>query len=146
MCVQSLDHVLLFGTLWIVTRQASLSMKFSRLEYRSQFPPPGDLPDPGIEPASTVSSAQQGILYHLSHQRSLFLRKIFSKHPCQNNSHYFKFNIIILHFCNTCCSCLFLFILLFIYCLILFLNFNLHENTHWIYYPCHFVPSAQHRA
>ena len=35
-------------------RQAPLSMELSRQEYWSglPFPPPGDLPDPGIEPAS----------------------------------------------------------------------------------------------
>ena len=35
-------------------RKAPLSMEFSRQEYLSglPFPPPGDLPDPGIEPAS----------------------------------------------------------------------------------------------
>ena len=34
-----------------VDRQALLSMGFPRQEYRSglPFPPPGDLPDPGIE-------------------------------------------------------------------------------------------------
>ena len=39
---------------WIVIWQASLSMGFSREEYWSglPFPSPGDLPDPGIEPAS----------------------------------------------------------------------------------------------
>ena len=33
-------------------QQASLSMEFSRQEYWTglPFPPPGDLPDPGIEP------------------------------------------------------------------------------------------------
>ena len=38
---------------WTVAHQASLSMEFSRQEYESglPFPPPGDLPDPGIEPA-----------------------------------------------------------------------------------------------
>ena len=37
-----------------VARQASLSMGFSRPGYWSglPFPPPGDFPDPGIEPAS----------------------------------------------------------------------------------------------
>ena len=42
-----------FVWLWTVARQA-LSMGFSRQEYWSglPFPPPGDLPDPGIEPAS----------------------------------------------------------------------------------------------
>ena len=41
----------LFSTPWTVARQAPLSMGFSRQEYWSgvPFPPPGDLPDPGIE-------------------------------------------------------------------------------------------------
>ena len=42
-----------------VARQAPLSMGFSRQEYWSglPFPPPGDLPHPGIEPASFMSPA-----------------------------------------------------------------------------------------
>jgi len=37
-------------------------MEFSREEYLSglPFPPPGDLPDPGIEPTSPVSPALEG--------------------------------------------------------------------------------------
>ena len=51
------NHVRLFATPWTVARQAPLSMGFSRQEYWSglPFPPPGDLPDPGIEPASLTS-------------------------------------------------------------------------------------------
>ena len=43
-------------TQWIVARQAPLSIGFSKQEYWSgiSFPPPGDLPDPGIEPLSPV--------------------------------------------------------------------------------------------
>jgi len=39
---------------WTVARQALLSMEFSRQEYWSglSFPPPEDLPDTGIKPAS----------------------------------------------------------------------------------------------
>ena len=39
-------------TLWTVAYQAPLSMGFFRQEYWSGLPflPPGDLPDPGIEP------------------------------------------------------------------------------------------------
>ena len=39
---------------WTVARQAPLSLGFPRQEYWSglPFPPSGDLPDPGIEPAS----------------------------------------------------------------------------------------------
>ena len=42
----------------------SLSMEFSRQEYWSQlpFPPPGDLPDPGIKPQPPVLGAWN--LYH----------------------------------------------------------------------------------
>ena len=41
-------------TPWTVARQAPLSIKSSRQEYWSglPFPPPGDLPDPGIETGS----------------------------------------------------------------------------------------------
>ena len=44
-------------TLWTVALQAPLSMGFSRQEYWSglPFPPPGDLPNLGTEPASPVS-------------------------------------------------------------------------------------------
>ena len=47
-------HVQLFATPWSVAHQAPLSMAFSRQEY-SPFSPIGDLPDPGIEPVSSVS-------------------------------------------------------------------------------------------
>ena len=44
----------LCARLWTVAHQTSLSMRFSRQECWSvlPFPPPEDLPDPGIEPAS----------------------------------------------------------------------------------------------
>ena len=53
------SHVWLFETLWTVTYQPALSMGFSRQKYWTGFPhyPSGDLPDPGIEPASLVSPA-----------------------------------------------------------------------------------------
>ena len=43
----------------MVARQAPLSMGFSRQEYWSglPFPSQGDLPNPGIEPASFMSPA-----------------------------------------------------------------------------------------
>ena len=47
-------------------RQAPLSAEFSRQEYWSGLPspPPGDLPDPGIEPSSPVlSPALEGIFF-----------------------------------------------------------------------------------
>ena len=57
MCVLSLSCVPLFETPWTVPGQAPLPMEFSRYECWSQvpFPPPGALPDPGIELASPVT-------------------------------------------------------------------------------------------
>ncbi|XP_070334276.1 protein FAM169B isoform X2 [Odocoileus virginianus] len=54
-------RVRLFATLWTAACQAPLSMGFSRQEYQSglPFPPPGDLPDPGIDPSSPASPALQ---------------------------------------------------------------------------------------
>ena len=56
------SFVWLFATLWTVALQAPLSMGFSRQEYWSELPcsPPGDLPDPGIEPMSLISPAFAG--------------------------------------------------------------------------------------
>ena len=55
----SLSHVQLFATLWTISRQAPLSMGFFRQEYWSElsFPPPRDLPNPGIEPMSPAWQA-----------------------------------------------------------------------------------------
>ena len=52
--VKSLSRVRLLATPWTVAYQALQSMAFSRQEYWSglPFPPPGDLPNPGIEPGS----------------------------------------------------------------------------------------------
>ena len=60
--MDSLGPYGLFATLWTVTHQAPLSMEISRQEYRSglPFPPPGALPNPGIEPASFMSPALAG--------------------------------------------------------------------------------------
>ena len=57
-----LSYVQLFVTLWTVAHQAPLSMGFSRQKYGSGLPcpPPGDLPDPEIEPMSLMSPASAG--------------------------------------------------------------------------------------
>ena len=62
MYAQSLSCVRLFVTPWTVAHQAPLSMVFPRQEYWSGLPfsPPGDLPDPGIEPVSLMSPALAG--------------------------------------------------------------------------------------
>ena len=52
----------LLETSWTVALQAPLSMGFFRQEYESGLPcpPPGNLPDPGIEPTSFKYSALAG--------------------------------------------------------------------------------------
>ena len=54
LCGQMPSCVQFFVTPWTVAHQVPLSMGYSRQEYWSglPFPPPGDLPDPGVEPAS----------------------------------------------------------------------------------------------
>ena len=55
--VKSLSRVRLFATPWTVAYEAPPSMGFSRQEYWSGLPcpPPGDLPDSGIEHTSVRS-------------------------------------------------------------------------------------------
>ena len=55
-------------TLWTVAHQAPLPMEFSRQEYWSglPIPPPGDLPNPGIEPVSLMSPALADRLFTTS--------------------------------------------------------------------------------
>ena len=54
-----------FTTPGTAAQRAPLSTGFSRQEYWSglPFPPPRDLPDPGIKPASLASPAVAGILF-----------------------------------------------------------------------------------
>ena len=54
-CLVAKSCPTLFATPWTVAHQAPLSMGFPRQEYWSglPFPPPGHLPNPGIEPASS---------------------------------------------------------------------------------------------
>ena len=60
MCV--LNPVQHFATTWTVAYKAPLSMGFPREDYWSglPFPSPGNIPDPGMEPASPVSPALAG--------------------------------------------------------------------------------------
>ena len=61
-CVLSgLSCVRLFVTLWTVAHQAPLSMGLFKQECWSRLlcPPPGDLPNPGIEPPSPAALALQ---------------------------------------------------------------------------------------
>ena len=75
-CVQ------LSATPWTVARQASLSMGFPREEYWNglPWPPPGDLPDPGIEPASLSFPALQADSLPLSHPGRPFTGVMLTHH------------------------------------------------------------------
>ena len=63
----------LFVTLWTVSCQAPLFIGFSRQEHWSGLPcaPPGNLPNPGIEPMSSEAPALQVDSLLLSHGGSL---------------------------------------------------------------------------
>ena len=71
-CVQ------LLVTLWTVARQGPLSMGFSRQEYWNGLPcsPPGDLPDPVIEPSFPVAPTLQAASLPLSHCGSPIFRDL----------------------------------------------------------------------
>ena len=60
------SRVRLFMTLWTIAKQAPLYMGFSRQEYWSELPcpPPGDFPEPGIEPTSLALQADSLLLSH----------------------------------------------------------------------------------
>ena len=68
MCTCMLSPARLLVTPRTAAHQAPLSMGFSRQEYWSglPFPPPGDLPDPRIEPTSLMSSAFVGRFFNTS--------------------------------------------------------------------------------
>ena len=72
-------------TLWTVAHQAPLSMGFSRQEYWSglSFPPPGDIPDPGFEPASFISPALGGRFF----TTSTTWEAQYNPRTCTNNHH-----------------------------------------------------------
>ena len=61
-CAQLFSWVQLFATPPTVNHQVPLSLKFFREEYWSKliFPPPGDLPNPGIKSAPLVMPALAG--------------------------------------------------------------------------------------
>ena len=60
-CAPMLSCVQFFVTPWTIAHKAPLSLGLSRQEYWSGLPcpPPGNLPHPGIKPASPLSPAWQ---------------------------------------------------------------------------------------
>ena len=84
---QSRSHSQFFVTPWTVAHQVPLSIGFSKQEYWSElpFPPPGDLPNPGTEPASLASPALAGRFFTTEAPRKLPSHK------------YTMFNIAYMH-------------------------------------------------
>ena len=64
--ISCFSRVRLFAILWTVPHKPPLSMGFSRQEYWSGLlcPPPGELPDWGIEPVSPVLQVNPLLLSH----------------------------------------------------------------------------------
>ena len=67
-CTQFLSHVWLCAIPRTRALQAPLSMEFSKQEHwsGSPFPPPGDLPNPGIKPTSLALPALAGRFFPTS--------------------------------------------------------------------------------
>ena len=67
-----LSRIQLSSTPWTARHQAPLSMGLSWQEYWSglPFPPPGDLPDPGIEPVSSNCRTLHCVSCTAGHQGS----------------------------------------------------------------------------
>ena len=86
-----------FTTPWTVAHQAPLSTGFPRQEYWSElpFPTPGDFPDLGIEPTSSVSPALQEDSLLLSHRKGQSCWSYHWHFKCQTQwihfSHSFDF-------------------------------------------------------
>jgi len=84
--------VWLFVTLWTKPRQAPLSMRLSRQEYWNGLPcsPPGDLPDPGIEPTSLMSPALAGGFFTTgaTWEATYLLGKVAKKQNTDNTKYW----------------------------------------------------------
>ena len=68
-CVLSrFTHVRLCATLWTLAPQVPLSVGLSVQKYWNglPYPPPGDLPSPGIKPKSLMSPASAGVIFTTS--------------------------------------------------------------------------------
>ena len=108
-CTQLLNYVTplivtpLIATPQIVALGAPLSMGFSWQEYWGElpFPPPGDLPDLGIEPTLPASLLQADSLL-LSHQGSL-VRTLYSNpnaYLCDSRQVMYFTKLQLSHLCN----------------------------------------------
>ena len=85
--IESLSHVRLLCHTMQWGQPGPLSMGFPRQEYWSEwpFPSPGDLPDPGIQPASPALAGKAGALplSHLGSPNQLWKWKSKSLSPAR---------------------------------------------------------------
>ena len=83
--LSSFSRVQFFATQWIVALQAPLSMGFFRQEYWDGLPcpPPGDLPDPRIEPVSLSLLHWQAGSLSLGPPREPFFFFFGSQYLCE---------------------------------------------------------------
>ena len=92
------SSIQLFVTPWTVARQAPLSMEFSRQEYESGLPcpSPGDLPNPGIKPASPALQADSLPLSHQGSPKGQLGHDETKHHPDLSDlKAYFSYHYII---------------------------------------------------
>ena len=83
------SRVRLFETLWTIAPQVPLSKRFSRKEYWSGFPcpPPGNLPNPGIEAVSFMSPVLASVFFPNSATWEVFYGQHWpANHSCPAES------------------------------------------------------------
>ena len=90
-------------TPWTVGHQAALPMGFSRQEYWSGLPcpPPGDLPDPGMEPVFPESPALQTDSLPPSHLGSPVLASIIQQSDSVIYIYIYIYIYILFHIFST---------------------------------------------
>ena len=92
--------VRLFVTPWTVALQGPLSIGFPRQEYWGglSFSSPGDLSDPGMEPASLKSSASAVGFFTTSvtweAAMNVYIRKNSLNYTLKNNAHLYLCSIL----------------------------------------------------
>ena len=106
-------HVQLLEIPWTIAHQAPLSMGLSQQEYWSglTFPSPGDLPNPGIKPASPALQADSFTAEPSGKPSECYTHQILpayllsvkcpiSKSPTNDNHFYNFYNVFNVNFCN----------------------------------------------
>ena len=99
LCVCMLSHfscVRLFATLWTAACQAPLSTAFSRQEHWSGLPcpPPGDLPNPGVEPRSPALQVDFLLLSHWGSPMQFSGLILLVLRIYNNNYYYYKYEAL----------------------------------------------------